>query len=327
MFFHYQFTLFSKMDKKSTVKFIWPETDFKINALFKYSNPNEVEAEFRKIYPNVFPVLFSSARAGIVNLLIHLNANKLTKVWTPYFTSHCVLGAISRIGFPTPDNQNSNIALVYHQWGYTQKFEDINQIIIEDSADSFFLPGQILFPNDSSYQVVSLPKSLGCAGGGILFCKSEEDAISIRLIRNAKSNFNTNHFILKLLGQYSKIIYNYWDSIESAMGYPSSLLCADILIKLNKINVFTERIKSNFNRLEQAGLILNLEKLSEDRLPCAVPLVNYNIFNKTLNTLIKELRMFNISGNYQKCNFEKVLPIPVHKDIDDSFIDNFLNHV
>ncbi|MHA8097978.1 putative PLP-dependent aminotransferase [Aquirufa aurantiipilula] len=314
------------MDKKSEVKFIWPESNFEINTVFKYSNPNEVEAEFRKIYPNVFPVLFSSARAGIVNLLIHLNANKLTKVWTPYYASHCVLEAISRVGFPTPDDQNSNIALVYHQWGYTQKFENDNHIIIEDSADSFFLPGQVLFPNNSSYQIVSLPKSLGCSGGGILFCKSEEEANSIRLIRNTKSNYNTQHFILKLLGQYNKHLYNYWDSLESTMGFPSSLLCTDILMKLNKIHVFSERVKSNFIRLEQAGLTLNVGKLSEDRLPCVIPLVNFDFYKNKINSLIKELRMFNTSRNYQNCTFEKVLPIPIHIDIDESFLDKFLSH-
>ncbi len=307
-------------------KFIWPEAKFSSLSFFKKTHSDTVEAELKTLYPNVFPVLFSSARAGLVNLLIFLKANKLTNVWTPLYSSHCVLESISRIGFPCSDILNAQISVVYHQWGYKQEYSSQNQIIIEDSADSFFLPGDIIFPNDGNFQLVSLPKSLGCYGGGILLCKSEEDAQMIRKIRNTKINNTYLHFLLKLLGRHNKQLYFYWDSFESALGYPPNLLCTDVLNKMEKIDLFVKQIKDNIRTFKAEG-IYSEENTLPDRLPCAIPFQNFQNLTNTVGNSIKEYRMFNTSYCYNNTHFEKVLPIPIHKDINKLFIEQFLRNV
>jgi putative PLP-dependent aminotransferase (TIGR04422 family) len=313
-------------DIKIESKFIWPDAQFSGLSFFKKASPDIVEAEFKKLFPNIYPVLFSSARSGLVNLLLFLKANKLTDIWTPHYASHCVLEAISRVGFPTSQNLNAQIAIVYHQWGYKQNYNTQSQIIIEDSADSFFLPGNIVFPNEGNFQLASLPKSLGCYGGGILFCKSEEDAKLIREIRDSKVKNANLHFLLKLLGKYNKQLYYYWDSYESALGFPPSSLCADILKRLDNIYSYISQIKYNIQIYKSAG-IHTMDDVLPDRLPCAIPLQNFLNYSNTVGSLIKEYRMFNTTYSYNNSFFEKVLPVPVHKDVNKFFIDNFLSHV
>ena len=306
--------------------FLWPDPQFSFYSFFSFASTGDVETAFLRMYPGATPVIFSSARASISAILELLQMSRSDKVWCPPFSSHCVLETVSRVATPSSVLDESRSAIIYHQWGYVHTITG-KDICIEDSADSFLLPGNIRFPNDGKFQIVSLPKIFGCAGGGVVFCKDALDAERLRLIRDGRKGHSWLQFLLKLSGNFSATALQYWGSAEAGGGRPTVLVCRDILRGLER----TEKLIRD--RQDKLSLLLGKApgwlKFSDDRLPCAVPveLPKANDRQLIVNGHTISPRHFNVGQNANDANFVKVIPIPIHQDFSLSDIESLLKEI
>jgi len=306
--------------------FLWPDPHFSLYSSFSFASTGDVEAAFVAMYPGAIPVIFSSARASISAILELLQTGRADKVWCPPFSSHCVLESVSRVATPSTILEECRSAIVYHQWGYIHAMTG-KDICIEDSADSFLLPGNIRFPNNGKFQIVSLPKIYGCAGGGVVFCKDAHDAEKLRLIRDGRNSHSWLQFFLKLAGNFSRAAIQYWGGAEAGGGRPTAPVCKDILRGLER----TEKLIRD--RQEKLSLLRSNApgwlQFSDDRLPCAVPveLSKANDRQLTMNGHTISPRHFNVGQNANNANFVKVLPIPIHQDFSLSDIESFLKEI
>lgn len=275
----------------------------------------QVEAALARIYPGTHPVLFSSARAALSAALESLGLRRPDLVWCPPFSSHCVLEAVARVGTSTPTAQSSPaVAIVFHQWGYAHSWSG-GGWIIEDAADSLIQPGTMNFPNNGGFQIVSLPKVLGCAAGGVVFCRAGEDAERLRRLRDARPGRGWLQFLLRIAVTYSGAALRYWQGVEAGNGRLPGLACADILLTLERIEAIVEDRREKLTLARQ--LAPSWLRVPEDRLPCVVPL-EYS------DTVVKQLRLAGMSADPRHFNrgqdatqpdLVKILPLPIHQQV------------
>lgn len=288
------------------------------NRVWNKVKQKNIEDTLSSMYPGAFPLLVSSARASI-NLIIHaLNIGRSDCVKIPFYSSHCVIDAISRVTDPVLPNCNVNCSLeiIYHQWGYISE-NSSNIRLIEDAVDSLCQPGKIIFPSGGDYEIWSLPKILGTFDGAVIWTKDEKHKDELIRIIEGRSN----PFPLKLLRNLSRkstSFYNYWNGAEASLGGKltnSSLRQIKAAVELipqlvtdrkNKLNIFYENIPV-------------WAKLYDGRLPCVIPL-------EISNTKIKLLSEIGIGCFPRRFTAEKlessskntlrtVIPIPIHQDI------------
>lgn len=309
---------------KKTPFFLWPDTHISSGSFLSTASADDVEKELGKIYTGAVPVVFSSARASISAILEQAHLNRADGVWCQPFSSHCVLEAISRIATPVSDLAKSSAAIIYHQWGFIHTVND-KTLCIEDSADSLLLPGNICFPNGGSFQVVSLPKIYGCAGGGIAFCKNPKDAEQLCKIRDTRKSHSWFQFFLKLSAKYSETADVYWNGAEALGGKPVAPVCSEILKGFEKTPLLINNLQTKLDILR--NIAPDWLRFPTDRLPCAVPIEISRL--KTKNIYIRGLeiipRHFNKTQNTRSENMIKVLPVPIHRDINIADIEAFKN--
>jgi putative PLP-dependent aminotransferase (TIGR04422 family) len=126
---------------------------------------------------NVDAVLTPSARAAIALIVRYKGINRSHRVFVSKWSSHCMFNTIGAFSNPTVDFVGiPDVIIVNHKWGYPvyleNKYED--SLLLEDSVDSIFLSSKALFPNNSEFEFISLPKVIGSFSGGIVFSKDKE---------------------------------------------------------------------------------------------------------------------------------------------------------
>jgi putative PLP-dependent aminotransferase (TIGR04422 family) len=306
------------------VVFLWPTSYFRARGSFRPASVTDVEFVLDQLYSGIHSVLFSSARAAISAVCVFFDTHRNEYIWCPPFSSHCVLEAIS--GWGTPTTQvvaNTKIALVYHQWGYGHIWSG-SEDVIEDSADSLLLPGLIDFPNSGRMQIVSLPKVIGSASGGVVFCKKEEDAFRLREIRDARTIPAWFQFFLRLIGRGYSTAQRYWSGVESSSGRLPSPACRDILLALE---VFDDIIR---DRQEKWELVRSIApswlKTTAGRLPCVLPVEidKETLYQAMILGLDLEVRHFNRRQAGPQSDLVKVLPLPLHQDVTLGQIERFI---
>jgi hypothetical protein len=122
---------------------------------------------------------FSCGRAALVYSLEALEVKRIDEILVPPYLGHCVVSALSKTTFPSMSvSHRTKAILVYHQFGYPQKVDEIekiahkhNWIIANDCVNSLSSEYQgTNLLNWGDFAIVSLAKLYSCAiGGGLVF--------------------------------------------------------------------------------------------------------------------------------------------------------------
>jgi hypothetical protein len=127
-------------------------------------------------------VLMSSGRAGLQALLAIKGLGRYRDAMLlPRYLSRCVINAVTFNAMPVRDG-DASATLLYHQYGYEQRFRPPSGVVIEDIAHAFFATadtGERQWRSDAA--IFSLPKFFGTAGlGGGAIVESEALAGELR---------------------------------------------------------------------------------------------------------------------------------------------------
>lgn len=300
--------------------FLWPDPK-PPRAIDFFSRVKEIDVEnkIEQIWPNSYPVLFSSARSGLSAVLRCMEVQRGDHFWLPNYTSHCLYETVARFAAPTSIYGASvKAALIYHQWGFTSSSSFEKKIqIVEDSADTLFLPGKLEFHiEDSRFMIQSLPKVLGSVSGGVVYCRNSLDQNCLRQLRELTLFKNLNA-ILRILSARSKSAYLYWHGVESLSGRLPSFLLSQIIYELDRIETRTKRYCQNL--LDISPELYDCF-LSLGRLPSNIPLDPNDEIKRHWghNSLFSAgIRNFNSNRLAPKEKWKKVLPFPIHTRLSD----------
>lgn len=298
--------------------FLWPEARFDYRSVWRARGATaaSVEACIANLYPNACPVLFPSARAGLAAAIAVHGLGRPDLVWLPPYSSHCVIDAVSRVATPTSSFSDGDVAaaLVFHQWGYPHDCA-FGGGIIEDSADSLCVPGADLFPNGGRFALWSLPKVIGSALGGVVFCRSAEDATELKGVRDGRHAIGWIQFALKVLCPGSAIAQVYWQGAEALNGHVPGMACNDILTKLTRLDWIIDDRRKKLAMFE--AYLPDWLRFDPLRLPSNVPLecsMEQEAGMKALGASAG-FRRFNRRQACEHTDLVKVLPVPIHQDV------------
>jgi putative PLP-dependent aminotransferase (TIGR04422 family) len=308
--------------------FLWPNS-YLIRAFisaYKFTKVEKVEKKLFEMFPSGYPVLCSSGRSAITLALQQSNKNRKNFIGLFPFASHCVIDAVSRISTPLfgQESINADLRLVYHQWGYVQE-KKIEFNSIEDCVDTLCLKGTILFPGGGSFEIWSLPKILGTTSGGVLWCKDEKMAIEIRNLRDKKKG-SLFQWVLRLISNKVSIFYDYWNGGEPSCGKPSRFQTGEIMSAINKWDIFVN------DRLKKIDLVWHfavtwLQKPT-NRLPSVIPINCLLCENDIIsNGLTAGSRMFEKLKPDGTRELIKVIPVPIHQDINELDLYKIINKI
>lgn len=299
--------------------FLWPTPQpLKLKYFLGNSiSHGDIEAIIKNRWPESFPVLFSSARAALLSVLQMQKLSRPDLIWCPPFSSHCVLNAISATATPTTlEIDSPKVALIYHQWGIAHQFEFVDTIIIEDAVDTFFIPGCKLFSTSSNFVLWSLPKVIGCAHGGVVFCRSKSDADALRLIRDARG-VSYLQSVLRHLAKTNTSASKYWNGAEAYQGGLPSALLRQIMDRLLAIDELIEQRLIVLHGLSNK-FVEHCEK--NGRIPSNFPLTFHGDVPEPWQEngrVLSGVRNFNMGLSYPVCKWKQVLPLPIHIDVDE----------
>lgn len=306
------------MSLNSPKHFLWPTPKplLGIDWIGKDVSSDQIESQLRNLYQDAFPVLFSSARAGLSAILMLMKLGRTQFAWTPGFSSHCVLEAVAHVCTPTPVvTSDLSAALIYHQWGFVHDatFSD-SVCLIEDAVDSLILPGSSPFTGPGSYTLWSLPKVLATTGGGVVFCRHENDAIALRECRNLRPK-SLLQAVLRIYSKSNSRASSYWNGAEAMQGQLISPLRRQISRELSAID---NLIESRLSLLNTISPMLATKLQNSGRLPSNLPLrppKNFARIWSATEKVTSGLRYFNVARRYPESNWTRVAPLPVHHDI------------
>ena len=307
--------------------FLWPEARLEPRSLWSGRNSSvaAIEVDLAALYPGAHPVLFPSARAGLAATIEVLGLGRPDLVWLPPYSSHCVFDAVSRIATPTPSFAGGEVAaiLVFHQWGYVHVCSFSGEII-EDSADSLCLPGGNLFPNGGRFALWSLPKVIGSAVGGVVFCRTEGDAERLQRIRHGRRSIGTMQFALRALLHSSAVAQLYWQGAEPANGGMPRIACSDIQRKLDGLDRVIQDRRAKLAML--ADYMPGWLRLDASRLPSNVPVESSDEQEGAMRRLgvTSGFRRFNRRQSVAEQDLVRVLPIPIHQDVKQSVLESMI---
>ena len=303
---------------------LWPKPKIQsmINHSLRFQKVTKIENLLSLYFPDYYPILFSSARVAIYNCLIHSKVSRKDNISIFPYASHCILDAVSRIAFPNVINNIPALHCIdYHQWGFVKKMHEKN-LLIEDAVDSLYFKNSKLLNQNGKFEVWSLPKILGTSSGGILWCKNLRDYESIINMRNNLSK-SMVHFFIKSLSLYFPSINKYVQSSEFYNGGINTLSTGEIYHKIKNWDFYIEQ------RLKRIKLMSNYFPIwaiyGNSRLPSNIPaLFEKNIDNNyVLNLGISiGMRMFDKNLSIIEKKFIPVAPIPIHHDVDLSWLKN-----
>jgi len=308
--------------------FLWPQSRFLRGGLkgARLVDSTQVEYLLQEMFDQGFPVVVSSGRAGTVLALTAQRLSRSDFVEIFPYAGHCVIESVGRVATPLEfqNLQKCQMRLIYHQWGFVQALHSGTGNLIEDAVDSFCLPGVHLFPNKGIYEIWSLPKLIGSLGGGVVWCRDEQAADDLRILRDARNNNTQLRWTLRAAAQYFPNLAPFWSGAESLGGPCPKWALGDIQ---NGISHWEEIGQM---RCERLSIVKSLQpkwlEQSDSRLPCAVPIL-------ASEKQCVELIHLGLSSGYR--NFQKicedgsselvrVFPVPVHQDVPTALLEEVM---
>jgi putative PLP-dependent aminotransferase (TIGR04422 family) len=307
---------FSLMTIKKKI-YLWPDPQTpSLGDMLHRTSTHKIENLLHSYWPEIFPVLFSSARSGLTAILQHLGLTRPDLVWCPPYSSHCLFESIARISTPiTEYSDKVQAALIYHQWGFSCSHQWPESVtIIEDSVDTLFIPKAEIFSNNGRFAFQSLPKVYGCVCGGIVFCRSEEDAQHLKNIRKQRG-ISKVQTLLRMISPRARIAYLYWHGAESLHGSLPNLVLNQIYRKVKKL---PRLVKERLDFLNELTPSLAEHAERTGRIPSNLPLVVTPDIKEMWNSdkvFSSGLRNFNINRTAPDVIWKSVAPLPLHIDV------------
>jgi putative PLP-dependent aminotransferase (TIGR04422 family) len=308
--------------------FLWPEPKVSraITSLHRSVPVSIIEGLLREMFPTGFPVICSSGRASLALSLKYIRTGRSDLVGVFPYASHCVLDAVSRTATPLsgPTAIDAPLRLVYHQWGFVQD-TSLPQNSIEDCVDTLCVPGTALFPGGGCFEIWSLPKILGTSSGGVLWCRDQKTADTIKIARDNRGG-GVLPWAIRLIGMRNSQANLYWQGAEPALGCMSRLQTGEIIEAINNWDsIVTDRLKKL--DLVWKHAIDSLVKPCK-RLPPVIPVLSNLPEQEVLEMGISAgYRMFEqIKPDGVRC-LVKVIPIPIHQDVSTVWLSKSLDYV
>lgn len=180
---------------------------------------------------------FSSARSALVYGLRALGAERMDEILVPPFLAHCITSALGRTTFPAMiPSQRTKAILVFHQFGYPQKIEHIEEAA---SQNGWFIVNNCAHAMLSAYSgkmvlhwgdftVLSFSKLYHCNLGGGLVVRNDKIQRSIEdnfegLTRKHARLANHAHEILLRARRNLSGVKEHFE-IEAVYGYLPELV-------------------------------------------------------------------------------------------------------
>jgi putative PLP-dependent aminotransferase (TIGR04422 family) len=304
------------VDKKN---YQWPQC-FSKSVFFskkkKFESPYKNILVIEKFFEKEFgqpTILFPSARSCIGAILEFEKINRSHEVYVNKWVSNCIFNAIGYFSNPTVNYKNQKIVLTNNSSGLVQRLKikkNFKGVIIDDSCDSIILNKKRLFPNNSKYEIFSLPKLLGSVSGGIVISKSKKFYKFCKNRQKKNKNLGLSQSYLKFseINKKADYDYRYNEVINSYFEYNGVL---DIKKKLNfyykNKNIIIKRlniIKKYFSY-----------KIDENRVG---PVILFDLKkNKHLQKLKKIFMFRHRLINYKKNLAKNFLIFPLHYKISE----------
>lgn len=299
--------------------FLWPTSEPLGIGDWLGAKPSsaDVEAVLRGLFPCAHPVLFSSARAGLTAVLQALGLGRTSKVWIPGFSSHCVIEAVGHFCMPTSEvGADVRAALIYHQWGWKHKSNfPVDTCLVEDAVDTLFKPGTDVFATSAQHVLWSLPKVIGSVGGGVVFCRDAHQARTLSDIRSARP-CSALQGVLRLASKSNSQASVYWNGAEALHGALQGPARAQVLRLLSNYGEMFEARRHLLAQIPHAALKVDLG--GGERLPSNLPvtllmggLESWGVSGR----FSAGVRSFNRALAWPEADWEKVAPLPVHKNV------------
>jgi putative PLP-dependent aminotransferase (TIGR04422 family) len=301
--------------------FLWPKPNCYtfLKSFFQWRSGQDVESRLQEMFPSGYPVIFSSGRAALSVALIMSRVSRHDLVGVFPYASHCVLDSMSRITTPLSGStaKDAPLRVVYHQWGYVQE-TNLPPNSIEDCVDTLCEIGAKLFPGGGAFEIWSLPKVLGTTSGGVLWCRTKQSAYEAREVRDSRGG-GLFPWFLRLLGMQFPQAHLFWEGIEPNLGVTSSWQNGEIILAVKKWQEIVNKRKSYLEKIWPYAVV-GLRS-SKNRLPSVVPVrANLSedvIFNIGISSGLRVLNKINVHGVIHQ---ERVMPVPVHQDVESSWL-------
>lgn len=301
------------------MKNFWPLSQNSFSLSF--TSENEIESYFSNLFYPYQCLLFSSGRSALISALQSHGLRRGNLIWCEQFSSHCVQDAVGYVGNVSNAIEESDFHLLNHALGFEVKIS--SGPCIEDSVDSFFLDSKSCFPNSSSqYEIISLPKVLGTFTGAIVVCKDNQSYERLKASRMARHESKIIHNDYRRLFKTNSFkLEHTWSALEKNTASCSSFGIINIASHLN----FFEKYKAiRLRNIKLCEAYIELpDTIKEGRLPSSIPIEFEKVskeYQENYPQLIRNYsRLINGVPNYKKSFF-----LPVHHQIDSSWIDNFL---
>ncbi|OFZ16584.1 MAG: hypothetical protein A2X86_12370 [Bdellovibrionales bacterium GWA2_49_15] len=311
----------------------WPEFHFRLASLAKKSQlPSGVESQIDKIESffnikfNARCFVFPSARSALSAIFQFKGLSRRHTIFAPKWSSHCVWDAISRYANPTCTFvPGIDMVLLVHKWGYTYKTKCHGPSkIISDSVDSVFSSSNEVLEN-SSFEIISLSKTLGAFCGGLVVCHDPNFANFARQLRTIASvDLASAQEHKKLAEVNNDANGSIWHSLEYKNFLLGAMGLENILNNLENFTLAANSISSRIDRLTKK-IKLDYLPFSNSRLPCVLPLLENK--HKIRNKEMFMQRQFNFSFQNEEDQFSEALLIPVHLGISDDAFNAFLSNI
>lgn len=190
-------------------------------------------------------ILLASGRTALNLYLKAVGFNRYChELVVPPYLSRCVLNAVTKTCFPIQIPQRGEAILLYHQFGFPQRYRPQHEIVIEDIAHNFFatpLTGRRSWQGRAA--IFSLPKffRLGGMAGGLVIddvklaqrvrelaeqdsAISDEDRAWMRnVIRRVYSGEGSKRDENWLDSAYELLVQLSWPGLEDLAGLPQSI--------------------------------------------------------------------------------------------------------
>ena len=267
-------------------------------------------------------ILLPSGRAAIGLIIRFEEINRSQKVYISKWSSHCLFYTIGAFSNVTVDFVGRpDMILINHKWGYERKLKKKypNSVLLEDSVDSIHLTREAFFPNQAKYEIVSLPKILGCYSGCILFSKNKKLSNYARNLQYSQPNLAQSQSYLKSIKpeQWKNFstpyYYEAWNTSQDANALDN------IILSLEGYNRNRDTILLRHDQVKQhLGISDSVRKRIGPIIP--LPQKKYKLLKD--DSLI--IRHFSFSPFIESPDYEKVFVLPVHFGISQSVFDTLL---
>lgn len=283
---------------------------------------SEIENYFINQF-NIDAILVPSGRAGIAMLLRYFQIDRSKIAFVSKWSSHCMFNTLGAFTNVTVDLSSIvDFVVINHQWGRVvePKIKHNESIYIEDSVDSIHLSSNSFFPNDTDFEIISLPKIIGSYSGGIIFNKDPLFAKEVRELQKQNISLAKHQSRCKTIKQDSN-----GDNFDTWLYYESWNTAHDISSLFDikeKIKNYEKNKSIIMRRIAQTNEIDANIKIPDDRLgPVLIFPMNYF---KKCDLKYSEILHYSWNEYIEEQKYEKVITVPIHMGITNDQFNKFI---